>query len=67
MHFEEFFKIYKNFPIFFSMKIRHSKTYLIAKISFDIGENEPVKVWITDISNKILDHILSAVLFSDFD
>ena len=36
-----------------------SNEYLIAKIGFDTAENEPLKVWITDLSDHILDHIPS--------
>ena len=34
-----------------------SNEYLIAKIGFDTAENEPLKVWITDLSDHTLDHI----------
>ena len=37
-----------------------SNEYLVAKIGFDTAENEPLKVWITDLSDPTLvDHIPS--------
>ena len=36
-----------------------SNEYLIAKIGFDTAENEPLKVWITDLSDHTLDNIPS--------
>ena len=31
-----------------------SSEYLVAKIAFDIAENEPRRVWITDLSDHIV-------------
>ena len=36
-----------------------SNEYLVAKIGFDTAENEPLKVWITDLSDHTSDHIPS--------
>ena len=38
-----------------------SNEYLIAKMGFDTAENEPLKVWITDLSDHTLDHIPSVL------
>ena len=41
-----------------------SNEYLVAKIGFDTAENEPLKVWITDLSDHTFDHIPSLVYMS---
>ena len=41
-------------PISFSMRIHHSNQCLASKIGFDTAENEPRKVWITDLTQKFV-------------
>ena len=46
----------KRFPILL-LADPYSDEYFLANISFDTAENEPRKVWITDLSDHNVDHM----------